>query len=167
MDEPWEILGTKHRIYRHDPYATPRKAEILFGEFADDACLDHILLDWRESPKRFEFKFKPYRKPINRLGATLQSGATSVQLRTQPTDKLDRGRTNWQAGENSSLYNSFKKLKELFLELNELFPQTNTIVKKANKQQTQMPSKDSWGTKAQDLFNIFVLLKTIKYFLPG
>ena len=45
MDEPSTILGKKHRIYRHNPYETPKKAKKLFGEFADDACLDHIRLD--------------------------------------------------------------------------------------------------------------------------
>ena len=46
MDEPWEVLGRKHRMYRHDPKTTPQEAKQLFGEFADHACLDHILLDY-------------------------------------------------------------------------------------------------------------------------
>jgi len=45
MDEPSEILGYKHRMYRHDPYTTPHVARRLFGEYADEACLDHIRLD--------------------------------------------------------------------------------------------------------------------------
>jgi len=45
MDEPSDILGPKHRKYRHDPNKTPHEARQLFGEFADQACLDHIRLD--------------------------------------------------------------------------------------------------------------------------
>lgn len=52
MDEPSAILGKKHRMYRHNPYVTPKKAKELFGEFADDACLNHIKLDRTQSSKR-------------------------------------------------------------------------------------------------------------------
>lgn len=45
MDEPGEILGKKHRMFRHGPETTPQEAKKLFGEFADHACLDHIRLD--------------------------------------------------------------------------------------------------------------------------
>jgi hypothetical protein len=45
MDEPCLILGSQHRIYRHDPYVTPVEARAIFGVNADNACLDHILLD--------------------------------------------------------------------------------------------------------------------------
>ena len=31
MDEPWEILGRKHRRYRHDPYTTPEEAKKTTG----------------------------------------------------------------------------------------------------------------------------------------
>jgi len=48
MDEPWELLGKKHRMYRHDPKTTPQEAKKLFGEYADHACLDHIMLDYPE-----------------------------------------------------------------------------------------------------------------------
>jgi predicted RNA-binding Zn-ribbon protein involved in translation (DUF1610 family) len=47
MDEPYDIGGKKHRIFRHNPEATPQEAKVLFGEFADHACLDHIRLDQR------------------------------------------------------------------------------------------------------------------------
>jgi hypothetical protein len=47
MDEPCEIMGAKHRIYRHDPYTTPKEAKALFGEYADEACLDHIRADMK------------------------------------------------------------------------------------------------------------------------
>jgi hypothetical protein len=45
MDEPSLMLGTDHRMYRHDPYKTPLEARRIFGENADHACLDHIRLD--------------------------------------------------------------------------------------------------------------------------
>jgi predicted RNA-binding Zn-ribbon protein involved in translation (DUF1610 family) len=48
MDEPWEVLGKKHRLCRHDPLITPNEAKQLFGEYADHACLDHIRLDHPE-----------------------------------------------------------------------------------------------------------------------
>jgi len=52
MDAPSAILGQKHRMYRHNPYVTPKKAKELFGEFADDACLGHIRLDRTPVSKR-------------------------------------------------------------------------------------------------------------------
>jgi len=55
MDEPWEVLGKKHRMYRHDPYTTPQEAKKIFGEYADHACLDHIRLDY---PGYFELQHK-------------------------------------------------------------------------------------------------------------
>ena len=48
MDEPRELLGKKHRMYRHDPRTTPQEAKKLFGEYADHACIDHIMLDYPE-----------------------------------------------------------------------------------------------------------------------
>ena len=45
MDEPRDIRGRKHRMFRHDSEVTPQEAKKLFGEFADHACLDHIRLD--------------------------------------------------------------------------------------------------------------------------
>jgi len=45
MDEPSAILGASHRKYRHDPNTTPLEAKRMFGENADNACLDHIRLD--------------------------------------------------------------------------------------------------------------------------
>ncbi len=45
MDEPRDIQGRTHRMFRHDPETTPQEARKLFGEFADHACLDHIRLD--------------------------------------------------------------------------------------------------------------------------
>jgi hypothetical protein len=51
MDEPCLILGSQHRIYRHDPYVTPSEAKAIFGDLADHVCLDHIRLDELESRK--------------------------------------------------------------------------------------------------------------------
>jgi hypothetical protein len=45
LDEPSTLLGKGHRIHRHDLVKTPKQAKELFGEFADQACLDHIRLD--------------------------------------------------------------------------------------------------------------------------
>jgi len=53
MDEPSTILGPSHRMHRHDPENTPREARRLFGDMADQACLDHIKLDLRESGAGF------------------------------------------------------------------------------------------------------------------
>lgn len=52
MDEPSFLLGSSHRKYRHDPYVTPLEARAIFGENADNACLDHISLDELESRNR-------------------------------------------------------------------------------------------------------------------
>jgi ribosomal protein S27AE len=52
MDEPSAILGQKHRKYRHDPNTTPIVARKLFGENADNACLDHIRLDELETRRK-------------------------------------------------------------------------------------------------------------------
>ena len=45
MDEPSTMLARYHRIHRHDPVGTPPIAKRLFGELADQACIDHIRLD--------------------------------------------------------------------------------------------------------------------------
>jgi len=43
VDEPWEVLGKFHRIYRHDLFTMPQETRELSGEMADHACLDHII----------------------------------------------------------------------------------------------------------------------------
>lgn len=45
MDELTQICGPTHRKFRHDIKKTPNEAKQIFGELADQACLDHILLD--------------------------------------------------------------------------------------------------------------------------
>ena len=52
MDEPCSLLGSQHRIYRHDPFVTPKEAKTIFGENADNACLDHIELDELDSRQK-------------------------------------------------------------------------------------------------------------------
>ncbi len=52
MDEPSLHLSANHRKYRHDPNATPIEAKAVFGEGADNACLDHIRLDDLEVYKK-------------------------------------------------------------------------------------------------------------------
>jgi hypothetical protein len=54
MDEPSLILGAKHRKNRHDPNVTPDEAKAIFGEGADNACLDHIRLDELESRNKIK-----------------------------------------------------------------------------------------------------------------
>jgi hypothetical protein len=49
MDEPCLILGSQHRIYRHDPFVSPKEAKAIFGDLADHVVLDHIRLDELES----------------------------------------------------------------------------------------------------------------------
>lgn len=58
IDEQSTLLGSKHRLYRHDPATTPVIAKKLFGEFADQACLDHIRLDDLEKRKKLQLKRK-------------------------------------------------------------------------------------------------------------
>lgn len=45
MDFPSITYGIDHRRFRHDPDKTPSEALQLFGFLADQACLDHIILD--------------------------------------------------------------------------------------------------------------------------
>ena len=52
MDELSTLLIGGHRIYRHDPVATPPIAKEMFGELADQACLDHIRMDKEEKRKK-------------------------------------------------------------------------------------------------------------------
>src|SRR3990172_13045971 len=56
MDEPSAILGKGHRKYRHDPITTPKESKALFGENADNACLDHIRLDELETRRKGDKK---------------------------------------------------------------------------------------------------------------
>jgi hypothetical protein len=51
MDEPSAIMGNVHRKFRHDVNVTPKEAIQLFGPQADNACIDHIILDYEESAK--------------------------------------------------------------------------------------------------------------------
>lgn len=51
MDYPSKGFGKRHRMFRHDPKTTPEEAKKLFGENADHACLDHIVIDLDEEYK--------------------------------------------------------------------------------------------------------------------
>jgi hypothetical protein len=79
MDEPSTLFGKGHRRYRHDPIQTPLLAKKLFGELADQACLDHIRLDELESRRNQQpleltdqtkwfvnFLFPPFEEIISR-----------------------------------------------------------------------------------------------------
>ena len=94
MDEPCIVMGKEHRLVRHDPYTTPQEARKLFGEYADHACLDHIILDWRKSPNRF----KQYERRGMPAGICPRCGSTLVWRRAQLSGELYRGCTNYEGG---------------------------------------------------------------------
>jgi hypothetical protein len=79
MDEPCLILGSQHRIYRHDPLVTPIEAKTIFGEGADHACLDHIRLDEIESRRSItticlpNTNFYDFESVLPRIKFTIQS----------------------------------------------------------------------------------------------
>jgi predicted DNA-binding protein len=58
MDEPVKISGPQHRKYRHDPHETPLEAKKLFGNNADHACLDHIIMDIEDSERKLGYSPK-------------------------------------------------------------------------------------------------------------
>jgi len=91
MDGPSEILGKKHRMYRHDPEVTPKEAKKLFGENADNACLDYITLDKRENPERFDWHPRRYKE----AGTCPRCGSTVVWRKANITGELYRGCTNF------------------------------------------------------------------------
>ena len=62
LDEPSTMLAKGHRIHRHDPVTTPKLAKELFGEFADQACIDHIRLDRLEERRLRKEKAKKKQK---------------------------------------------------------------------------------------------------------
>jgi len=97
MDEPWEMLGSEHRMYRHNPLTTPREARKLFGEYADHACLDHIKLDYPELPHR-QSKFIQQPRRGMHAGICPNCGSPLVWRRAQRTGELYRGCTNFQGG---------------------------------------------------------------------
>ncbi|MFP4005824.1 MAG: hypothetical protein ACLFUR_03785 [Candidatus Hadarchaeia archaeon] len=45
MDRPVERLGPGHQKVRHDIAITPKRVAFLFGEAAEMAARDHILMD--------------------------------------------------------------------------------------------------------------------------
>lgn len=53
MDEPVEELGPGHQVERQDIEGTPEEVGEIFGEGAEVAARDHILLDkrWGEVPR--------------------------------------------------------------------------------------------------------------------
>ena len=63
LDEPSTMLANGHRIHRHDPVSTPKLAKELFGELAEQACLDHIRLDKKESARKRREDAKKPKKP--------------------------------------------------------------------------------------------------------
>ena len=55
MDAPVKVLHYGHRKVRHDPKVTPLETKNLFGENADHACLDHIILDLQETENKINY----------------------------------------------------------------------------------------------------------------
>jgi len=51
MDVKSGSLGRIHRMERHNILETPKQALELFGEGADEACVNHILLDALDYPE--------------------------------------------------------------------------------------------------------------------
>lgn len=153
MDQPWQLLGRKHRMYRHDPETTPPEAKKLFGEYADHACLDHILLDWRHSPWRFKSHSITYLKRRS-TDTRLRSSATSVELMSQPVGESDRGYTIFSADEKRSLQEAVENLR-----WTTPAPKKIVVVPKT--------PANSPGTLFADMFRMFLILGFLKYFLPG
>ena len=90
MDEPSFLLGAKHRKYRHDPNVTPDEAKAIFGEGADNACLDHIRLDELESRKsNYEIRALPIVK------FTIQSPAGAWQFESEGVSISENGKTRF------------------------------------------------------------------------
>lgn len=75
MDEPSQILRGSHRKFRHDPDVTPLETKKMFGENADNACLDHIFLDKATSREKEKIRKENNMGGKNtsiRLGDTLE-----------------------------------------------------------------------------------------------
>ncbi len=163
MDEPCEILGKKHRMYRHDPYTTPQEAKRLFGIDAHHACLDHIILDRRYTAELRRSPSSPYVKLFSSGGTGPQNGATPIQPTPGPDAKTDRGSMEIPSRKEmdslETVRGKFRELAEVMSESYRMFPKKSEIPQKT--------SPDSLGAKAQTLFNLFILLKTIKYVIPG
>lgn len=58
MDDSSKVFHCNHRKYRHDPQTTPLEAKKLFGENADHVCLDHIILDLKETQIKLSYSTK-------------------------------------------------------------------------------------------------------------
>lgn len=69
MDEPSRGLGPRHQVLRHDLKTTPAEARGLFGEWADQAAIDHILLDLRHREHRGGSGVLPSSRSV-RVGAS-------------------------------------------------------------------------------------------------
>src|SRR5208283_2071709 len=101
MDEPSFLMGSSHRRYRHDPYVTPDEARAIFGENADNACLDHIRLDELESRNRItDFAFPDgcddeteIVLPVVRF--TLQTPAGAWQFESEAVSFSKDGKTHY------------------------------------------------------------------------
>lgn len=84
LDEPSTLLGVQHRIKRHDPIKTPRLAKELFGEFADQATLDHIRLD--ELKERRLKRERSKKKNQKKKGSKKRKKFHKVSMREEVTE---------------------------------------------------------------------------------
>jgi hypothetical protein len=108
MDEPSVILGAKHRKYRHDPNFTPAEAKAIFGENADNACLDHIRLDELESRKSdYEIRALPIVK------FTIQSPAGAWQFESEGVSIIKDGETRFFLRSSSLSQKSVQESEEV------------------------------------------------------
>jgi hypothetical protein len=80
MDEPSQMLSGSHRKFRHDPNITPLETKKMFGENADNACLDHIFLDKATSRE------KEIRRKENNMGGK----NTSIRLGNTLDELIDQ-----------------------------------------------------------------------------
>jgi hypothetical protein len=80
MDEPAVVIvGMTHRKFRHDIYTTPQEALKIFGEFADQACIDHIKQDANEDRKREKKpKRSKYEEILVRLERLEKNNPTAI-----------------------------------------------------------------------------------------
>jgi hypothetical protein len=93
MDEPSFLLGSNHRKYRHDPNVTPDEAKAIFGEGADNACLDHIRLDEQENRKRAQNN--PEITSVQPVTIEVQSTAGSWNLECKAVTIIHNGKTTF------------------------------------------------------------------------
>jgi len=91
MDKKSGYLGRIHRIERHDILETPKQVLELFGEGADKACINHIILDMLDYPElNLDPKLREYAYSILMAQAEIRqrnSSEVSKFLRSLKTEE--------------------------------------------------------------------------------